>query len=337
MKTFVIAEAGVNHNGSLSNALKLVDCAKDAGSDAVKFQTFKTENLVLKDALSAPYQKKETGRSSQFKLLKSLELKFEDFEEIKRHCENINIEFISTPFDIDSLHFLNSICVKKIKLSSGDFNNFHLIKHAAEKNIDLILSTGMTSEKEIIETSDFLFNKLKFAPNKATFLQCTTAYPTPPSEVNLSQLVRLKEILPCQVGLSDHTQGYHSVMMAVAIGISIVEKHFTLSRELKGPDHKSSLEPNELKDYVTKIRLAEQLMGNQTIKPSPTELENMNHARKGLYFSKSIPKGKVISEADILVSRPQNGVSPTLYWSLIGKTLKQDVLKYAPVNLTLFK
>lgn len=337
MKALIIAEAGVNHNGSLKEALKLVDEAKKSCADAVKFQTYKTEKLVLNNTSSAPYQIIETGKSSQFKLLKSLELPFKDFEIIKRHCEEVEIEFISTPFDIEALHFLKSIKVKRIKFSSGDLNNFQLLRHAVATNLELILSTGMSTEEEILETSNYLFNQLQASPEKLTFLQCTTAYPTPTDEVNMGQLLRLKEILPCSTGFSDHTKGYYSAMMAVSIGVSTIEKHFTLDKTQQGPDHRASLEPSEFRKYVTKIRLAERIRGQETRKPSKTELENIKHARKGLYFARSLKKGEKIKENDIAVMRPQNGLSPTQFWSVIGKTLQQDVKKHSPIDNQFFK
>ncbi|MCO5141917.1 MAG: N-acetylneuraminate synthase [Oligoflexia bacterium] len=345
---FIIAEAGVNHNGSLEKAFSLVDIAKNSGADAVKFQTFKAEKLVSKKAQKAEYQIRNTGKSeSQFEMLKKLELSKEDHKKIFEYCKTKEIEFLSTPFDEDSLDYLvDELGVSRIKISSGDLTNGPLLLAAARKNIPVILSTGMGTLLEIKKSLSVLafgylhpngnppeysafLEKDEFAvlKSKVTILHCTTEYPADLEDLNLKSIAYLKDFFNLRVGFSDHSQGIEAPIGAVSQGAAVIEKHFTSDKNLSGPDHKASLDPRELKLMVEGIRSMEVSLGEYYKNPRQSELKNMVVARKTIVAAKSIKKGECFSEKNMEVKRAGSGLSPMDYWSLIGRKSSRDYVE----------
>lgn len=341
-KTFIIAEAGVNHNGSLEMALKLVDAAVDAGADAIKFQTYKTESLVTKTAKQAEYQEKNVGKStSQFDMLKKLELSYKNFVHIKQYCTESNIMFLSTPFDLDSVDFLiQDIGLRLMKIPSGEITNAPYIHKIAKQDVKVVLSTGMATIQEIHNALAFLaygyskqadvsfdkskaFYKTKEAKkllqDKVSILHCTTEYPTPLKDVNLNAMDSMKAAFQLPVGLSDHSEGILVPVAAVAKGATIIEKHFTLDKTLPGPDHKASLDPLELKEMVKSIRLIEETLGENLKEPTNTELKNRDVARKSLVAAQPIEKGEIFTVGNLTVKRPGTGVEPYYYWDYLGQ------------------
>lgn len=334
-RTSIIAEAGVNHNGSLLEAKRLVDVAKNAGADVVKFQTFKAENLVTRSAAKAGYQIHETGsRESQFEMLKKLELSFEDFLELADYCEKNQIEFLSTAFDEECLDFLvKKAGIKRIKIPSGELTNGPLIAAGVDTGLPIIISTGMATIVEIEQALDVIswskhgrvgemagaFREKGVDDMDLTILHCTTEYPAPLSGLNLQAIAQLSRLFGLQIGYSDHSEGVLAPVVAVSMGATIVEKHFTLSRDLPGPDHKASLEPRELMEMVSKIRLVESMIGSGFKEPSSNELENAKVSRKSLVARQAIAAGEVFSPDNVAVKRPGTGISPMLFWELLGK------------------
>lgn len=319
---FIIAEAGVNHNGNLSNALKLVEIAKGAGANAVKFQTFVAEKLVSKSTSMAQYQKNNINKvTSQFEMIKTLELSFEDFLNIKSYCDKIGILFLSTPFDSVSVDFLNDL-VPLYKVGSGEITNYPLLKRIAQKGKSIILSTGMCNLGEVEKA----ISVIQQEGNKdISLLHCTTNYPCPYEEVNLNAMLTLKESFKLPVGYSDHTLGIEVPIAAVALGAKIIEKHFTLDKNLPGPDHKASADPIELKEMIKAIRNIETSMGDGIKKPNKSEFEVMTVARKSLVAIRNLKAGDTINESDIAIKRPGNGIKPDLLDIVIGKKLLRDV------------
>lgn len=342
MSTFIIAEAGVNHNGSLTMAKQLVDVARQAGADAVKFQTFKAENLVTKTAQQATYQVENLGEStSQYEMLKKLELSFEEFVELKKYCEEKNINFLSTPFDLESVDFLiDDLQMEMVKIPSGELTNSPFIYEIATKRKPMVISTGMATIDEIHEAlsmvafglahkSDMELAQIQayYGTDEAkellrkyvTVLHCTTEYPASYDTINLCAMEQLKEEFGVKVGLSDHSQGISVSIAAVALGAEVIEKHFTLDQSLDGPDHIASLNPEELCDMILQIRQVEQSLGNGVKQPSQNELKNRIPARKSLVAKGAIAKGQVFTSHNLTVKRPGNGMSPSYYWQLLGK------------------
>lgn len=318
-KTFIIAEVGVNHNGSIDLAKKLVDKAVEAGVDAVKFQTFKCENLVSKSAQKAEYQKENTGNDeSQFDMLKKLELSYNEFSELKNYTENKGIFFISTPFDIESVEFLNSINVKMFKIPSGEITNLPYLRAINACKKDVILSTGMSNLQEITDAIKVLKDC------KVSILHCTTQYPTPFEDVNLKAIHTIKEVFNLQVGYSDHTKGIEASVAAVAIGASIIEKHFTLDKTMEGPDHKASLEPEELKQMVKAIRNIEIAIGDGVKEPLKSEIPNIEIARKSIVAKYKIKKGEKFTEENLTTKRPAIGLSPMKWDEIVGTVATKD-------------
>lgn len=339
--TYIIAEAGVNHNGSLDIAFSLVDEAVKAGADAVKFQTFKAENLVTKKAQQATYQVKNIGEmTSQFEMLKKLELSFDEFIQLKVYCDQKKIEFLSTPFDHESVDFLNKLGVRTMKIPSGELTNAPLIHYIATKRKPIILSTGMATIEDIHEALSFIAFGLVY-PNKRvnkevsndfyktseakrwlkeylTILHCTTEYPTPFRDINLRAMDHLKREFQVNVGLSDHSEGIYIPIAAVSRGAQVIEKHFTISRLLPGPDHRASLEPQELSEMVKAIHSIERSLGDGNKKPTLNEQYNQKAARKSLVAAKKINLGELFTENNVTVKRPGNGMEPSQFWSLIG-------------------
>lgn len=318
-KVFIIAEAGVNHNGSLDLAKKLVDKALEAGVDCIKFQTFKSENLVSMSAQMAEYQKENLGKDeSQYKMLKELEISFEEFKELKKYCEEKNIMFLSTPFDLESCDFLNDLDMKIFKIPSGEITNLPYLRKINSFGKKVILSTGMANLNEIQDA----LNVLKDCD--VSLLHCTTEYPCPYDNVNLNAIDTLKKEFKLEVGYSDHTQGIEVPIAAVAKGATIIEKHFTLDRNMEGPDHKASLEPNELKQMVTSIRNIEKAFGNGTKEPQECEKKNIEIARKSIVAKINIKKGEIFTENNLTTKRPGSGISPMKWDFIIGKTATKD-------------
>ncbi|QEK11314.1 N-acetylneuraminate synthase [Crassaminicella thermophila] len=322
-KTFIIAEAGVNHNGDINLAKKLIDAAVDAGADAVKFQTFKAEKIVIKKAEKAEYQKITTNNDeSQFHMLKKLELSYEDHVQLYNYCRKKNIMFLSTPFDMDSVDLLEKIGIEVYKISSGDITNMPLLKYIASKNKPIILSTGMSNLGEIEEAIEWI----KGAGNeKIILLHCTTNYPTEYKDVNLRAMNTMKEAFKLPVGYSDHTLGIEVPIAAVAMGACVIEKHFTLDKQMKGPDHKASLEPKELKKMVRTIRNIEICLGNGIKKCIENELENRLIGRKSIVAAHDIKKGEVLKLESIDFKRPGSGIEPKYYMNLIEKKITRDI------------
>lgn len=346
--TYIIAEAGVNHNGSLALAKQLIDVAAEAGADAVKFQTFRAERLVSKSAPKAEYQTKTTDVSeSQFEMIKKLELDETAHRLLIEHCRKRGIQFLSTPFDLESIDLLTNIFdLPILKLPSGEITNAPLLLKAAQTGKPVILSTGMSTLGEIESALGVLafgyiedagspsleaFQKAfcsergqRTLKEKVTLLHCTTEYPAPFNEVNLKAMDTMRNAFGLPVGFSDHTSGISIAVGAVARGAAAIEKHFTLDRNLPGPDHKASLEPHELKSMIELIRQVEISLGSGLKLPAMSELKNIQIARKSLVAAKAIRKGEMLTAGNIGVKRPGTGISPLFYWELLGKEANRD-------------
>ena len=321
----IIAEAGVNHNGSFELAKKMVDVAQKAGADYVKFQTFKPENLVSKFAEKAEYQKRTTGANeSQLQMLQKLTLTNEAFVQLKQYCEQIGIGFISTPFDLESIDFLNELDMDFWKIPSGEVTNLLYLEAIAKTGKKIVMSTGMCNATEIKEAIDVLE---RFNVPEIILLHCTTQYPTPFHEVNLNAMETLATLTGKKVGYSDHTQGIEVPIAAVAMGAVVIEKHFTLDKNMEGPDHKASLEPAELATMVSAIRNVERAMGTGIKNPFPSEVENQAVARKSIVASKEIKKGEVLSYENLTVKRPGTGISPMQWYHVVGTKARRDFQK----------
>ncbi len=319
MKTFIIAEAGVNHNGSIRLAKKLIDAAVKAGADAVKFQTFKTESIISKFAPKADYQKKNTGHNeSQLDMLKKLELSYKDFKDLKKYCDSKKIMFLSTSFDVDSAMFLKSVGLEIFKIPSGEITNYPSLREIGSYGKRVIMSSGMADLGEIEDAIDVL-TEFGTPRRNITVLHCNTEYPTPYKDVNLKAMITIKEAFNIKVGYSDHTLGIGIPIAAVAMGAEVIEKHFTLDKNLEGPDHKASLEPEELKAMVDAIRNIEKAIGNGVKKPSKSELKNKYIVRKSIIAKKPIKKGEAFTEDNLTVKRPEAGISSMKWNEVIGR------------------
>ena len=322
--TIIIAEAGVNHNGSLKMAKQLVDVAKNAGADYVKFQTGVPEKVISVFAEQAEYQKVNTGiRESQLDMVRKIMLSFADFVALKEYCDRIGIKFLSTPFDFDAIDFLASLQMDYMKIPSGEITNLPYLRKIARLKIPVILSTGMSDMKEIEMALDVLV-KNGMQQDNITLLHCNTEYPTPYEDVNLRAMLTLRDTFGVRIGYSDHTQGIEVPIAAVAMGAEIIEKHFTLDRALPGPDHKASLEPNELKAMVISIRNIEQALGSGIKTISVSERKNMAIARKSIVAAKTIKAGEIYTEENLTVKRPGNGISPMMWDSVLGQKARRD-------------
>ena len=347
-KVYIIAEAGVNHNGSLERAKKMIKIAAEAGVDAIKFQTFKAENLVSEAAPKAEYQLKTTDKEeSQYEMLKKLELDVNAHQELIMCCEEHKIEFLSTPFDFDSISLLVNDCgLTKIKIPSGEITNAPLLLAIAQTRKPVILSTGMSTLSEIemaLSVLAFGYLEKKVMPSieeflaayssnegqeilqdKVTILHCTTEYPAPYDEINLKCIETLEKAFGLQVGYSDHTKGIAIPLAAVARGAVLIEKHFTLDKSLPGPDHKASLEPDELKAMVLGIRQIQKAIGHGIKIPTKSEIRNKAIARKSLFTKEFIHKGDKFTAENLTMKRPGDGISPIYYWDKIGKKALKD-------------
>ncbi|RYE25175.1 MAG: N-acetylneuraminate synthase [Sphingobacteriales bacterium] len=325
-RTIIIAEAGVNHNGSLDNAFKLVDAAVEAGVDYVKFQTFKAEKLVSKVAKKAEYQIENTGDAaeSQLQMLQKLELSKENHEQLIEYCKSKNIRFFSTAFDLDSLEYLHTIGLTLVKIPSGEITNLPYLRMAAKLFPEVILSTGMATMQDIADAMA-VFTDAGIAKDKMTILHCNTEYPTPMQDVNLKAMLHIQKEFGTAVGYSDHTLGIEVPIAAVALGGTMIEKHFTLDKNMPGPDHVASLEPAELKAMVAAIRNIESALSGDGLKePSASEMKNMAIARKSIVASANINMGDTFTEQNISVKRPGSGISPMKWDDVIGTKAKQD-------------
>ncbi len=356
MSTFVIAEAGVNHNGQLDLAMKLIDVAADAGADAVKFQTFKAEKLAMESAAMARYQKQNIGRDEpQVDMLRRLELAPEDHAVLVEHCAERKIEFLSSPFDNDSVRFLcGELGLKTIKIPSGELTNAPYLYAIATFGVDVILSTGMADMSEIRDALDVLAYGLlgggapkggdavkgasqtpegrDVLARKVTLLHCTSEYPAPLDTINLKAMDTLSDAFCVAVGLSDHSEGTAVPIAAVARGAVVIEKHITLDRTLAGPDHKASIEPGELARMVKGIRDVEMALGTGDKVPYAQELENRAIVRKGLFCARDIAAGELFGPNDFLVRRPEQGASPMRYWDLLGTPAARAYVKGEAVD-----
>lgn len=327
MSVFIIAEAGVNHNGSIDIAKKLIDVASDAGADAVKFQTFKAENLVSKNAKKAEYQKKTTDKKeSQYDMLKNLELDTKTHKILISHCLSRNIMFLSSPFDIDSITLLNDLSIEIFKIPSGEITNLPYLRQIGRLNKKVILSTGMSDINEIRKALDILIEAGTKKDN-ITILHANTMYPTPMEDVNLRAMIAIGETFNIAYGYSDHTLGIEVDIAAVAMGASCIEKHFTLDKNMSGPDHKASLESDELKAMVKAIRNIEKALGSPIKKPSKSELQNIKVARKSIVAKKDIKQGEIFNENNLTIKRPATGISPLRWDEIIGSIATKNYNK----------
>lgn len=321
---FIIAEAGVNHNGDIEIAKKLIDAAKDAGADAVKFQTFKTENVVTKHAQMAEYQKKNIGKEeSQFEMIKKFELRYEDFEELKEYCDKKEIVFLSTPHSSDAIDFLEPL-VPVYKVGSGDLTNLPFLRELAKKRKPIILSTGMATLDEIEEAVETVKRN---GCGEIVLLQCVTSYPARIEDVNLRAIQTLKQAFKLPVGFSDHTLSTIIPAVATAMGACIIEKHFTLDKNLPGPDHKASLEPKELKEMIRNIREVEKAMGNGIKEPTVAEEKIKKVVRKSIVAKVDISKEAIITRAMIDIKRPGTGIPPKYLNKIVGSKSRRDIGK----------
>jgi N-acetylneuraminate synthase len=349
-RTFIIAEAGVNHNGSMKLAYELIEAALSAGADAVKFQSFIASAIVTADASKAEYQISNTGSSeSQLKMLQSLELSQQQQRELHDYCKSKGIQFLSTPFDSASLQFLtNNLGLTTIKVGSGELTNAPFLFEVAKCADKIILSTGMSTTEEVSEALGVIALAMTTSKDatptrtamtaafesvigknaiaeRVTLLHCTTDYPTKPVDVNLNAMLTLRSRFNCQVGFSDHSVGVHLAVAAVAMGATIIEKHLTTSRTLPGPDHKASLEPDEFKILVNQIRELQDALGNGEKLPTKAEIQNKNIARRSIVAAKQIKTGEVFTKENIVIKRPGTGRSPIEYWSLLNTKATRDI------------
>lgn len=333
MRTIIIAEAGVNHNGDIAIARRLIDAAAEAGVDYVKFQTFKAENLVTKSAQKADYQKRSLGRgdNSQLAMLKALEISPAQHYELIGYCKQKGVAFFSTAFDLESIDFLASLDMPLWKVPSGEITNFPYLRAIGKTGKPVILSTGMANLDEI-EAAIAVLTRFGTARNEITLLHCTTEYPAPKDEINLRAMATMREKFGLEVGYSDHTQGIEIPVAAVAMGANVIEKHFTLDRNMEGPDHKASLEPDELKLMVSYIRNVETALGNGVKEPTKSEIPNIEIARKSIVAAASIKKGDILTDQNLTAKRPAGGISPMEWELIVGTMAKHDFTEDEPIE-----
>jgi len=334
-KVVIIAEAGVNHNGDLQNAIKLIEIAADAGADYVKFQTFKVDKIASRLARKAQYQidNINDGDDSQYEMLKKLEMPSDWYPVLLAKSAQLGIKFLSTGFDEESIDFLDKFGVDFYKIPSGEITNREYLLHIAKKGKPIVLSTGMATLQDISTALD-IFLKAGISISKITVLHCNTEYPTPFYDVNLFAMHSIRDAFNVKFGYSDHTIGIEVPIAAVALGASVIEKHFTISRKMAGPDHAASLEPDQLKEMVRSIRNIEKAISGTGIKnPSNSELKNSSIVRKSLHYNRDIEKGELVNKADLIALRPGSGVSPMKIEEVIGKPLKVAVKAFQMVDL----
>ncbi len=332
-KIKIIAEIGVNHNGNLNLALEMIEAAAKSGADIVKFQTYTSENLILKQIPKTNYQKKNSKLSeSQYSMLKRLELSRKYYDEIIKSCKKNRVEFLSSAFDIENLKFLLNLNIKRIKIPSGEITNLPYLEFIKKTNLPIILSTGMANLKEISDALKILSRNSK-KMNKITLLHCNSEYPTPFRDVNLLAMVELGKIFKIKFGYSDHTLGIEVPIAAAALGASIIEKHFTLNRRLKGPDQRISLLPKEFNEMVSKIRNIEQSLGEINKKVTKSEFKNIKYVRKSIVANQNIKKGEFFTIKNLTTKRPGNGISPMLWHKILGKKSKYNYKKNDLIKL----
>lgn len=324
-KVFIIGEAGVNHNGNIDTAKKLIDVAWEAGVDAVKFQSFRTDDIISQYATKAEYQKKTTAKfEGQYEMIKKLELDKKKHMELLSYCKDKDIKFISSPFDIGSINLLNELDLDIFKIPSGEITNLPYLREIGKLRKKVIISTGMSSLGEIEASLDIL---RKNGTKDITLLHCNSEYPTPMEDVNLRAMLTIKNAFKVDVGYSDHTLGIEVPIAAVAMGAKVIEKHFTLDKNMEGPDHKASLDPYELKVMVSAIRNIEKALGNGIKTPSKSELKNIEIVRKSIVANKNIRTGEIFSEKNLGIKRPGKGISPMRWNEIIGRTSTKDYKK----------
>lgn len=330
-KVLIIAEAGVNHNGKLDLAYKLCDVAKESGVDIIKFQTWKTDLVITQNTRMAGYQTENLGSSeSQYEMLKKLELSYAHFRLVKEYCDNIGIRFLSTADECESLDFLVDLGIDVIKLGSGEITNIPYLRYVGGLNLPVILSTGMSNLAQVATAYDTLVNA---GAKDISILHCTTNYPCPMDEVNLKAMCTLRDAFKCSVGYSDHTMGTEVPVAAVALGAEIIEKHFTLDRNLEGPDHKASLEPDELKRMVQQIRNIEKALGDGIKRPNKSEKAIATVVLKSIVAKRPIKKGEVLTIENLAVKRSEKGIS-SIYWDVIdGTTATSDYDTDEPIRI----
>ena len=339
-RPYVIAEAGVNHNGDVAFARKLIDAVKVAGADAVKFQTFTVEEIVTENAGQAEYQAENTGiNESQASMLAKLALSHEQFRGLKNYADGVGIEFLSTPFSISDADFLHSLDIAAYKVSSGDLTNIPFLEHIAQFGKPVLLSTGMATLEEVRES----FETLKGAD--VILMQCTSEYPTPPAHANLRVIETLRKKFGVPVGFSDHTEGIETSVYAASLGAVVIEKHFTLDRSLPGPDHRASLEPDELKEMITKIRgtaagsldVPEGFLGSSDKQPTESELKTKQLVRKGIAARTDITKGTTLSDTNIFIARPEGFIAPRDLSKVLGKSASRDIPRGTSLSWDMMK
>jgi N,N'-diacetyllegionaminate synthase len=333
MSTLIIAEAGVNHNGELAMARRLVELAAQAGADVVKFQTFRADRLASPQAPMADYQRRNLGAAdSQLEMLRRLELSPQMHQELHAHAGRCGIEFLSTGFDCDSVDFLMRLGVSRLKIPSGEITNLPYLRHVGRQGKPIVLSTGMATLAEV-EAALSVLETAGTAREHITVLHCTTEYPAPMADVNLRAMNTIRETFDVAVGYSDHTSGIEVAVAAVALGATIIEKHFTLDRSLPGPDHAASLEPQELAALVRAVRNIEQALGDGIKRPAPSELGNRAVARQSLVAARAIRAGETFSAANVTVKRPGGGLSPMRWDEVLGRTARRDFAADEPLEL----
>lgn len=338
MKCFIIAEVGVNHNGSEDDALQLCKMAANIGADAVKFQTFRANKIVSVNARSAKYQFRNTGISDQYTMLKKLELTEDTFIKLFSACNDFGVEFLSSPFDIESLNFLISIGMKKIKIPSGEITHKQLIQKSALANLPIIMSTGMSTLEEVEEAVGWIYEIraengiLSTENNKITIMHCTSDYPTEPADTNLLSINSLKNSIKLDVGYSDHTLGIGTSIAAVALGATVIEKHITIDKNSRGPDHFASLEPNEFKKMIHEIRMLESSFGDGIKKPTNSELITRKLVRRSIVSTSKIRKGAVITPCNIDILRPGTGIQPKYLDMVIGRLANTNIEEGMPLK-----
>ena len=331
-KTLIIAEAGVNHNGDIAMATRLIDEAAAAGADAVKFQSFFADKLVVQNAQKAAYQKKNgASKETQYALLKRLELSPDNQKRLFDHCRKRNILFMSSPFDLESIDILYGIGLDIYKIPSGEITNLPYLRKLGALKKKIILSTGMATLEEI-KSAVYILTHHGTAKENITILHCNTEYPTPMEDVNLSAMLTIKTALDMAIGYSDHTLGIEIPIAAVALGATVIEKHFTLDKHMPGPDHAASLDPSELKAMTQAIRNVENAMGDGVKKPSPSEKKNMTAVRKSIVAKREIFKGEMFTDENITAKRPGHGISPMMWDSVIGKKAGRDFKENEPID-----
>jgi N,N'-diacetyllegionaminate synthase len=328
-RVFVIAEAGVNHNGSLELALRLVDAARDAGADAVKFQTFRAEDVVTPQAVTADYQRSNTGETSQFEMIKKLELDEAEHGKIAQYCREQDIEFCSTPFSEEAVAMLVRLGVKRLKLPSGEITNKPLLECAAETGLPLLMSSGMATLEEVQRAVKWIAARWQdaevAAPQNLTLLHCTSAYPAPADSLNLRASPTMAQATGLPIGYSDHSQGLEAALAAVALGATVIEKHLTLDKSLPGPDHLASADPAEFAAMVKGIRAVEAMLGDGLKRPQPIEENTRDVARRSLVAVRDLPRGHLLRDADLALRRPGTGIAPDRWDEVVGRRLSQDV------------